>query len=264
MGNKQIKFPSLLISRTSELVQKKMTDTILSGKLEVGDKLPTEKEMADQFGVSLVTLREALSNLEMIGFIKKRKGRGGGNFISHIDSNSIKISLGNFLGFKKLSIKHLYEVRKIIEPPMVKLAVQNITPDELRNLEENIAYCESRLKESGPSFNEKDFFDVDQKNVDFHRLLGVSTHNPVLSLTLDYVFDFLVQTERELMVPDVKFSIDTVKEHRSILKFLKQKDGEKCEREMIEHLKDLDQYLENIEELLLNRLVSPQKNKSLE
>ena len=259
MLRKQIKFPSLLISRTSELIQKKMIESIISGRLVAGDRLPIEKEMADQFGVSLVTLREALSHLEVIGLIKKKKGKGGGNFISQVDNNLIKVSLGHFLGFKKLSIKHLYEVRKIVEPPMVKLAVQNITTDELRKLEENVAYCEARLRESGPSINEKNFFDVDEKNVDFHRLLAVSSNNPVLSLTLDYVFDFLVQTERELMIPDVKFSIDTVKEHRSILEFLKQKDGEKCEREMIEHLKDLDQYLENIEELLLNRLVSPQK-----
>jgi len=258
MASTQIKFPPLLISRTSELIQEKLVDAILSGRLVTGDKLPTEREMADQFGVSIVTLREALSQLEVIGLIKKKKGKGGGNFISEIDNNSIKVSLGHFLGFKKLSIRHLYEVRKIIEPPMVRLAIQNITDEELRNLEQNVAYCETRLRESR-SFNRTEFFDLDEKNVDFHRILANSTHNPVLSLTVDYVFDFLSQTEKELMVPDMKFSIETVKEHRNILELLKQNDGEKCEKEMIEHLKDLDQYLENIEESLLNKLVSPHK-----
>ena len=113
---KTLKFEPIFIRRTSEQIEKKIKDSILDGTLKSGDRLPTEKEMAEQFGVSVVTLREALRTLEIFGIIEKRKGQRGGVFIADFKNESIKNSLGYFLSFKDLSAQHLYEVRKIIEP----------------------------------------------------------------------------------------------------------------------------------------------------
>jgi GntR family transcriptional repressor for pyruvate dehydrogenase complex len=80
--------------RISGQIEKKIKDAILEGRLKSGDRLPTEKEMAEQFGVSVVTLREALRALEIFGLIEKRKGQGGGIFVSMMDDGSVKTSLG--------------------------------------------------------------------------------------------------------------------------------------------------------------------------
>ena len=200
--------PPLIIRKASELIEKRIRDAILDGKLKSGDRLSTEKKMAEQFGVSLVTIREALKALEVTGMIEKRKGQGGGVFISTIGNKSIKDSLGHFLRLKDLSPQHVYQVRKIIEPPSIKLAASKITPDELERLEENVSYCGEKLRNAGPLFTEKDFFDVDDLCIDFHRIIAESAGNPLLSLVVDYVLDFLVEYERKILVPDLKYSLD--------------------------------------------------------
>ncbi len=252
----KIKFDPILFSRVSEHIERKIAESILNGKLKTGDRLPIEKEMARQFGVSLVTLREALRALEIFGLIEKRKGQGGGVFVSEVSSESVKTALGYFLSFNYLSPQHLYEVRKIIEPPMVRFAAQKIAPSEIKRLEDNITYCEEKLKKTRTHFTKKEFFDLDQEHINFHRLIAEATHNPILSLTIDYVFDFLSLSEKDLLVPDYQFSADTLKDHKRILHYLKRRDGANCEKEMILHLKALDKYLQDIEKKPVNEKIA--------
>lgn len=142
------------MERASAHIEKTLREAMLSGRLKVGDRLRTEKEMASQFGVSLVTLREALRALETSGLIKKRKGNGRGIFVSEVEIESIKASLMHFMNFKDLSFQHLYDVRKIIEPTAIKLVVQNITPEEIQKLEENVSFCKEKAQlMKGPGAN---------------------------------------------------------------------------------------------------------------
>ena len=240
------KFEPLLLRRTSELIEEKIRKSILYGALASGDRLPTEKELAIQFGVSVVTLREALRGLETLGLIEKRKGQKGGIFVSKINSDAIKVSIGHFLNFKNLSAEHLYEVRKIIEPAVIKLVIRNITPEEIEKLEENVSYVEEKHKEIGAMLSEQDFFDLDLRNNDFHCLIAKSTNNPILCLTIDYIMSFLPECETRHLTLDVNYSLQTIKEHRDILDAIKNGDAEECVKEMIHHLDRLVAYLVNV------------------
>ena len=244
---KTLKFEPIFIRRTSEQIEKKIKDSILDGTLKSGDRLTTEKEMAEQFGVSMVTLREALRTLEIFGLIEKRKGQRGGVFISDFKNESIKNSLGYFLSFKDLSAQHLYEVRKIIEPAAIKLAVNKINEEEIDKLNENVIYCEEILRNLKDILDEKEFFELDQKNNVFHRIISESTHNPILSLTVDYVLDFLPEFETQILVPDIHYCKDNVMDHRNILESLKGRDEDECAKRMLSHLERLDDYLRNRE-----------------
>lgn len=252
----KITFEPVLFSRVSEHIERKIAESILDGKLKAGDRLPTEKEMAKQFGVSLVTLREALTALQIFGLIEKKKGQGGGVFVSEVNSESIKTALGYFLSFHYLAPQHLYEVRKIIEPPLVRLAAQNITHDEIKKLEKNIAYCEERLRETRGHFTEKEFWELDKEHVNFHRLIAEGTHNPILSLTIDYVFDFLSLCEKELLVTDFQYAASNVSDHKKILRSLKARDAKSCEKEMVRHLRALDEYLRGIQKRPVQERIS--------
>ena len=243
---KKFKFEPLSIRRTSEYIEEKIRETILDGTLKSGDRLFTEKEMAEQFGVSVVTLREALRALETLGLIEKRKGQRGGIFVSEINNESIKASIGYFLIFKDLSAEHLYEVRKIIEPLAIKLAVQKITQEEIEKLKENVSYCEEKLRSIGDVLSEKEFFELDQRNNDFHRMIAESTHNPILSLTIDYIMDFIPECETKLLILDVDYCVQNIKDHRDILEGIKDRDEEECEKRMLHHLERLAEYLANI------------------
>lgn len=64
-----------------------------------------------------------------------------------------------------------------------------------------------------------------------------------LSLTVDYVFDFLWACETVILIPDINYTVENVKDHRDIVEYLKKRDGEKCEKLMLQHLRRLDGYL---------------------
>lgn len=240
-----MKFEHLSIPKVSFLIEKTLKVAILDGKLKPGDKLPPEKEIAEQFGVSVVSLREALRALEVIGLIN-RKGKRGRALIGVIDDAAVKTSLQHYLNTRNLSSTHLYDVRKIVEPPAVRLAASQIIPAEIKALEENVSYCEEKLRDTTPVIDEKAFLDVDMKHTDFHRIIAKASRNPILSLTVDYVLDFLWEYETSMLVPDFNYSMDILKDHSNILELLKQGDGEKCEKEMIFHIEKLQQYLTKV------------------
>lgn len=247
MNDNKINFQPLRFRRLSEAVENSIKDLILNGEVKPGERLPTEKEMSSQFGVSTVTVREALRALESFGCITRRRGHGGGVFVSAITSDSVKTSIYSFLNSKKLTVSHLSEARLIIEPSAIKLVARTINQDEIQELENNIQFCEKKLAKIGRSITEKLFFDIEERNVEFHRIIGEATHNPVLAHMIDYVLDFTFAAKKQLLTPDIEFSVRILKDHRAILQRLIEHDEEGCVREMYAHLENVEYYLEQKE-----------------
>jgi DNA-binding FadR family transcriptional regulator len=101
--------------RLSSIIEESIKDLVLTGQLKPGDKLPTEKELSSKFGVSIVTVREALRGLEAFGVIEKKRGRDGGVFISS-NGNTVKDVVYTFLTSKNFSAKDVNEVRGVLQP----------------------------------------------------------------------------------------------------------------------------------------------------
>jgi GntR family transcriptional repressor for pyruvate dehydrogenase complex len=240
---KDITFGRIKNRRLSEFIESSIRDLILNGEIGPGDKLPPERDISQQFGVSVVTVREALRGLEAFGMIEKKKGKGGGIFVSEVTSDSVKNALQTFLLSRKFSVNHLSQVRMIIEPPAVKIAALEMDSDGLTEMEKNIRYCERSIEKAGSSFSDKDFFDIEERNVEFHRLIGESSRNPILALTIDYVMDFLFSMKKTLLDADRAFSVEVVDDHRQILSCLKERDPVKAEQAMTRHLHGVDNYL---------------------
>jgi GntR family transcriptional regulator, transcriptional repressor for pyruvate dehydrogenase complex len=241
---KKIILKPLKISRLSEIIETHIRDLILDGEIKVGERLPTEKGLCEQFGVSSVTAREALKGLEVLGLIEKKKGKNGGIFVSQMKSESVKIPIYSFLNSKKATSMHLTEIRMVLEPMVVRIAASRMTPAEIKYLEKNVLDCKQRLKKAGQAFSEKDFFDIEEKNVEFHRLIAEATHNPVLAFTIDYVCDFLFFYKKKTLIPDIELSKRTIDDHVTILTQLKTGNADDAEKEMSMHLKRLEEYFE--------------------
>src|SRR3972149_1077959 len=109
-------FNSVKSNKISEHIIEQVRKAILDGRLKPGDKLPSERELIENFKVSKVTLREALRSLEVLGFLEIRKGVSGGPFVTEVDMKKARDSFINFLHFKNLSLTNLSEVRLILEP----------------------------------------------------------------------------------------------------------------------------------------------------
>jgi DNA-binding GntR family transcriptional regulator len=136
-------------------------------------------------------------------------------------------------------------MRDIVEPATIAIAAQNITPEEIEAVENNVKYCEERIEKRKNSFSSKVFFDVEERNVEFHRLLAGATHNPVITLTVDYLMDFVISFKKSNLVQDIEFSRATVVDHRVLLDDLKKHDPVSAREHMVQHLKLVDNYLIN-------------------
>jgi len=196
----KVYFKPLPIRRLSELIEESIRELIARGELEPGSRLPSEKDIGKQFGVSVVTVREALRGLEAFGIIQKKRGRDGGVFVADSSRHWAAKTIYSLLISKKISARHVGEVRKIIQPACAKIAASRISPQELESPHENIKYCENRLrKQKSDSISESAFFHIEERNVEFHRLIAEATYNPVLALTADYVEDFLLSAKKPFL-----------------------------------------------------------------
>ena len=132
-------FKPIKQSRISEEVTSQIKDTIIRGKFKQGDKLPSERELAEQFNVSRAVIREALWTLVKSGFIVIRPGATGGAYVSDMSfRNLISVYVDLFL-LEKITLHELTEARLLIEPEMARLAAKNITPEYEARLKEAIA-----------------------------------------------------------------------------------------------------------------------------
>jgi len=99
-----------------EEVADQIRERIFSAKVKTGERLPTERDLAVQFGVSRVVVREAIRALELSGLMVVKKGPRGGNFVAEDHQRPITDSIGNLLARGEARLRDLFEVRMLIEP----------------------------------------------------------------------------------------------------------------------------------------------------
>jgi len=239
----KISFNQIKGRRLSEVIENHLRELILSGDVRPGDKLPSEKELSKQFGVSLVTVREGLKGLESLGLIEKRQGKEGGAFITEVGNASVKSALHTFLSSKKISYRDIRELRVLLEPISIRKAVPNITPSEKERLEENIKTCESIIRDAPARFTERAFFEFEEKNIEFHTIIAQAAGNPLLAFTIESEIGLLYALKKNIISPEVSYFRKALAGHRQIMKCIKIGDAEKAEAQMGKHIKDLERYL---------------------
>lgn len=223
-----ISFQSVKTGKISERIARQIKDTILSGAMKSGDRLPPERELVERFQASRISIREALKNLEASGLLTIKPGSGV--FVSEVNSKPMSESLASILRIKKVSINELTEARMILEPTIAKLACDRMTPQDLQKLEENIAAALTIVKSK---------VSARVKNIEFHSLLAESTRNSVLTLTVKTLLDVLQEMSSEIVddsPQNVEIASHTVRHHKKILEALKEKDAEKVFELMRKHI----------------------------
>jgi DNA-binding FadR family transcriptional regulator len=130
------KFKPVKQLRVSEAVIEQLKESILSGNFKPGDKLPSERDLSEQFQVSRVAVREALRKLEHAGFIVTRQGVTGGTYVTELTFDYLVNAFVDLFLTDKISIPELHHVRLLIEPEVARLAALNITPQYTQRLKE--------------------------------------------------------------------------------------------------------------------------------
>jgi GntR family transcriptional repressor for pyruvate dehydrogenase complex len=216
--------------KISDQIIDQIRDAVLSGKLKPGNRLASEKELADQFGVSKATMREAMRVLEVLGLIEIRKGIGGGIFIAEVGMRTTIHSIINFLHFQPVSIKEITMLRFLIEPTVAQIAASKITDKDVKNLKKILG------ENPSPSTDEV------SKEIGFHRYLARLAENTLLILIVDFVDNLLDSIKSKVKLgPD--FYRDVRKSHLKILDCLIKKDVAGAGIAMTQDLLEVDRYL---------------------
>lgn len=232
-------FKSARSSKASEHIVEQIRKAIFEGKLRPGDRLPSETHLMQSFRVSRATLREALRALEFLGFLEIRKGANGGAFVTKVDVEKARDLFLNFLHFQDLSLKDLSEVRLILEPYVAEKSARVITREDLGRLKELNQECELLLQGQSNA-------DLRLNEIEFHRIIGRATGNPILSFILEFVENLLVDA-KEVLHPDQEFSKRVLKAHKRIVEALCKKDPEMAREEMARHVKEVENDLSSLQ-----------------
>lgn len=226
-------FRSIKGKRAFEEIADQIRELIFTGVLKPGDKLPSERELAEQFGAGRMVLREALRILESAGFINIRQGSDGGAFVKNADMSVVTRSFSDLLRLGNVSIQNLTEARLGIEKTIIEVAASRADHRDFKLLERNIEEAEILIAQG---------LRPREINVNFHLLLARASKNPVFEIISQSVMDMVSYFLREL-TPDMKYIKRILTYHRDIVDALKSKDPDMARAKLEEHLLEVNKKL---------------------
>jgi len=214
--------------RLYERIVSQIEHRIESGELKVGDQLPSERELAEQFAVSRTAVREAIKALRQKGLVEIRPGRG--TFITNGTSDTIRNSLGMLMkiGATKGS-GNLVEVREILEPEIAALAATRITEEFIAAMQDAVNIMDTALD------NVDTFVEAD---LDFHLALAEGTQNPFIPILMDSIIDLLREQRKRIGLKEGGLQRGQV-HHKKILDAVTRHDPEAARQAMQDHLKQV-------------------------
>ncbi len=178
------RFRTVRTPRASDDIAAQIRAELAAGKLALGSRLPSERALAEQFGVSRNTLREALRSLEHAGLLTLMKGAQGGAFISQRGDQAIATGLQDLFSLGAIQPAQLTEARIWLEAVVVREACRRATPADIEALRRNV-------EETAAAMAAGDFPLRAEKNIEFHRLLAHMTGNPIMEVLVNAVLDVL-------------------------------------------------------------------------
>ena len=222
-------FAPVRTERTFEIIANKVRDQIRDGKLRTGDKLPPERELAQQFGTSRNAVREALRSLEHAGLISLHKGAHGGAFITDGDPSAVAQSMEDLMYLGGIALADVTESRLSIETAIVEFAATKGTTADFDRLDQNIDQVEELTQA-------RDMEAKTDLNIEFHVLLAEATGNPVLVLMMRTLMDLLRAVHRPITAED---TVDIIKSRRRFMQLLRNREVAPATAEMKDHLSRL-------------------------
>jgi len=223
--------------RAFEEICERIREQLALGVLKPGDKLPPERDLAQQLGVSRNVLREALRSLEMAGVLKLQKGVKGGAFIREGDTSRMNVVMRDMLSLGTISVRELSEARIDVLDLVVRLACANAKPADFEALEGNIERTELATREGR-------LLDRVECSRDFYKLLAVATGNKVIAMILDSVTEIHMRFVYAKVVSSGVAMPRLAERRRQFLIALRARNASTAARLMRSHLESVQRMLE--------------------
>ena len=236
--DEQATLPADLLSKGSlnsmsaaEQIAERLRTAMIDGSLTAGDRLPSEPDLAEVFGVSRPTVREAMRILRGQGILETSRGSKGGHFIQNPQADEIAASLGETFGLwfdiGDISVAEVDEAREFVERACVRLAAERRTDadiSEMRTILESAADETLSLAE---------FLDYD---VAFHRTIAKAARNRLLDLPMNAIHAVRPRTN---VLLDSHDRVKVLEQHRALCDAIEAQDPDKAEDSLRRHVAHL-------------------------
>jgi GntR family transcriptional repressor for pyruvate dehydrogenase complex len=219
-------FTRITVSRASSSIVEQIRAAILGGRLPMGERLPPERELAEQFGVSRVTVRDALRTLEAMGLIEVRVGARGGAFVTAPTGSAVGQKMSDMMTMQVIKPEDIVEARLVVELGTVTLAAARATEEQLAALHDLDTRARKAL--AAKTYTR-------ELSWDFHALLAAAAQNSAVE-GLTHSFRSSLSMHPIRTREGARGHERTVEEHARILAALDRRDGAAARREVAAHL----------------------------
>ncbi len=221
-------FKPIKPKKVSSQIAEQIRSSILAGEFNPGDKLPPERELAEMFGVSRPSVREALNILAAAGLVESYQG--GGTVVKSLVETTTGSPLSELIKAERERALDVIEVRKSMEAWTAYYAAQRALPEDLRRLESIVAEMEQNLGET------KSSQDLD---ANFHIVIAQATHNVVWLHMMQSIFDAMKEFQqgvwRAVYLTEEDHRL-LYRHHRAVFEAIRDRNPERARDEMLTHL----------------------------
>jgi DNA-binding FadR family transcriptional regulator len=215
-----------------EQIAAQLHQALVSGSLQPGDRLPPEPELADGFGVSRSTVREALKLLRGQGLLETQRGSKGGHFVATPHAEGVAAELGRTFGIwfdiGEISVAEVDEARHVVERACVQLAAKRATREDLDEMGRILD------AQADPSISLQEFLNLD---VAFHQAISTAARNYLLSLPMSAIHMVRPRTNTLIQRHD---RTRVITQHRALLEAISSGDAAAAEAAILNHMSFLE------------------------
>lgn len=212
-----------------EEIAEQIKRLIVDGKLKVGDKLPSTKEMSEQFGVGRSTMREALSALKAMGYIEIRQG--GGCRVIDVEPVAVELPELVSLRMNRETLLELLEARQSLEVSNASIAAAKVTDADVAALRALVAEMEASIGDDAEG---------ERTDLLFHKTLAEATHNSIMVRLFESIVGQLELAIREIRRVEIYANRSVAerlyREHLAIFEAIELRDAALAGERMKQHL----------------------------
>jgi GntR family transcriptional repressor for pyruvate dehydrogenase complex len=211
----------------------KIKQSIISGKFKVGERLPTELQLTEMFGVSRVPVREALRSLRQAGYLVTRHGVG--TFVNIVNPDIFGSEFGTFMFLQEKSINEMLQLRKLLEVESARMAAINATDLDIKK----ILQYEELAKEEVTKYRfgkDNSFFAADLK---LHVAIAEASHNSIYVQFINSIHETL-HIHQYLSLNESPQRDEVISYHRDVCAAIVEHNPGKAAEMMEKHMKRVE------------------------
>lgn len=229
-------FKEIKVETPVDKIIRQIRALITSGQINPGDKLPSERMLAERFAIGRSYVRDAIQKLEFYGILKTLPQSG--TVVAGLGIAALEGLITDVLAMEKSDFSSLVETRVLLEIKAASLAAERRTADDIIALKNALMQYEEKLTSSGVAIEE---------DLLFHLKIAEASRNTVLKSLMLIITPDIIKNYAQLKICDNSMTKKTIEEHRTILMHIINQDVEAAERAMKLHLDDVLSFSMNIQ-----------------